>query len=82
MDPPNPESPPPEEPPSPWLLRLCHRAGIFAAAAWWLYAVFATAVFSRIDALGLLVYLAGLPVCYALAYYLIRGLAWLILAIR
>lgn len=49
---------------------------------WWMYALFATAFFSRIDALGLIVYLVGLPVCYALAYYLIRGLAWLILAMR
>lgn len=47
-----------------------------------MYAFFATAFFSRIDAPGLLVYLLGLPVCYALAYYLVRGLAWLILAMR
>ena len=83
MEPPHPETEPPEpEPPSPWLLRLCHRAGIFAAAVWWIYAVFATAFFSQIDAFGLLVYLLGLPVCYGIGYYLVRGAAWFILAIR
>ncbi|MDX1514669.1 MAG: hypothetical protein R3174_13105 [Gammaproteobacteria bacterium] len=81
MESPHPESRPPE-PPSPWLLKLCHRAGIFAAVVWWMYALFATSFFSRIDGLGLFIYLIGLPVCYALAYYLIRGIAWFILAIR
>lgn len=76
-----PDSHPPE-PPSPRLLRLCHRSGIFGAAAWWLYAIYATAFFSQIDAAGLFVYLLGLPVCYGLAFYVVRGLAWIILAIR
>ena len=83
MDSPHPETDPPEpEPPSPWLLRLCHRAGIFFAVIWWMYALLATAFFTRIDGAGLIVYLLGLPVCYALGYYLVRGVAWLILALR
>ena len=81
MEPPHTQTDPPE-PPSPRVIKLCHRAGIFAAVMWWIYAFFATAFFSRIDTLGLFVYFAGLPVCYALAYYLVRGVAWLILAMR
>ena len=47
-----------------------------------MYALFATSFFSQIDGAGLLVYLVGLPVCYGLGYYLVRGIAWLILALR
>ena len=49
---------------------------------WWIYAFIATDFFSRIDIPGLLVYLAGLPVCYALAYYLLRGIVWIFFALK
>jgi hypothetical protein len=70
------------EPPSPRLIKACHRAGIAAAGIWWAYAFFATGFFSGIDIPGLLVYLFGVPVCYALAYFLVRGVVWLIYALR
>jgi len=72
----------PPEPPSPRLLKACHRAGIGTAALWWAYAFFATGFFSGIDIPGLVVYLVGVPVCYALGYFLVRGVVWLILALR
>lgn len=76
---------PPAKPPaspSPQLLRACHRAGICAAIVWWVYAFFATDMFTRIDTPGLLVYLVGLPICYALAYYLLRGIVWIFFALK
>ncbi|HSS64741.1 MAG TPA: hypothetical protein VLS27_09915 [Gammaproteobacteria bacterium] len=68
--------------PSPQLIAACHRAGIVAVVLWWVYAFAATEFFSRIDMPGLLVYLLGLPVCYALAYYLLRGIVWIFFALK
>lgn len=72
----------PPRAPSPQLISACHRAGIAAVVLWWIYAFIATDFFSRIDMPGLLVYLLGLPVCYALAYYLLRGIVWVFFALK
>ncbi len=74
--------PKPPRGPSPQLISACHRAGIVAVVLWWVYAFVATEFFSRIDLAGLLVYIAGLPVCYALAYYLLRGIVWIFFALK
>ena len=77
--------PPPDKPrtrPSPQLLAACHRAGICGVVLWWFYAFVATGFFTDIDMPGLLVYLVGLPVCYVLAYYLLRGIVWIFFALK
>ncbi len=76
-----PQSKPPRGP-SPQLLAACHRVGIGAVVLWWVYAFIATDFFSRIDMSGLFVYLLGLPVCYLLAYYLLRGIVWIFFALK
>ena len=53
--------------------RWAHRAGIAGAAIWWGYAFFSTSAFQGISALGLLVYLVGVPVCCLLPYWSLRG---------
>jgi len=68
--------------PSPQLIAACHRTGIVAVVVWWVYAFVATEFFSRIDIPGLFVYLLGLPVCYALGYYLLRGIVWAFFALK
>jgi hypothetical protein len=68
--------------PSPQLVAACHRTGIAAVVLWWVYAFVATGFFSRIDMPGLLVYLLGLPVCYVLGYYLLRGIVWIFFALK
>jgi hypothetical protein len=56
--------------------RLAHRLGIATAVLWWGYAFFSTSFFSGISAMGLAVYLLGLPVCYLLVFFGVRGIAW------
>lgn len=68
--------------PSPQLIAASHRAGIGAVVLWWVYAFVSTEFFSRIDMPGLLVYLVGLPICYVLAYYLLRGIVWIFFALK
>lgn len=77
-----PSQPKPPRGPSPQLIAACHRAGIGAVVLWWIYAFVATDFFSRIDMPGLLVYLLGLPVCYVLAYFLLRGIVWVFFALK
>ncbi len=72
----------PPQGPSPQLISACHRAGIGAVVLWWVYAFVSTDYFSGIDLPGLLVYLVGLPVCYVLAYYLLRGIVWIFFALK
>lgn len=59
--------------------RLAHRLGIAAAVLWWGYAFLSTSFFSGMSALGLAVYLLGLPVCYLLVFFAVRGIAWALL---
>lgn len=63
--------------PSPRVKRWAHRTAIVAVALWWCYAFFSTGGFTGISALGLAVYLIGVPVCYALSNWAVRGAIWL-----
>ena len=58
--------------------RVAHRVALAAAALWWGYAFFSTSFFTNLSGVGLIIYLLGLPVCYALVWLGVRGIAWLI----
>lgn len=62
----------------PLLNRIAHRLAMAAALVWFGYGFFSTRGFAGISGQGLLVYLLGLPLCYAAAYYLTKGLAWVL----
>lgn len=64
-------------PPSRELKRTARRVGLAAAALWWGYAFFSTGFFTNLSGVGLVIYLVGLPICYALAWLLVLGLGWL-----
>ena len=59
------------------LKRTARRVGLVAAAIWWGYAFFSTSFFTNLSGAGLAIYLVGLPVCYALAYFLVLTLGWI-----
>ena len=69
-------------PSSPTTNRIAHRVAIVAAAIWWGYAFFSTSYFTNLSGTGLVVYMIGLPVCYGLAYFGVRGIAWVITNFR
>ena len=69
-------------PASPAVKRAANRVGLVAAALWWGYAFFSTSFFMTLSGTGLVVYLLGLPVCYALAYLGTRAIAWVMIARR
>ena len=58
--------------------RLAHRVALVAALLWWAYAFFSTSFFTSLSIAGLLIYMIGLPVCYALAYFGVHGIALVI----
>ena len=62
--------------------RVAHRVALAAAALWWGYAFFSTGFFTNLSGAGLVVYMLGLPVGYALAYFGVRAIAWVIATIR
>jgi len=62
--------------------RAAHRVALVAAAVWWGYAFFSTSFFSNLSGAGLVIYIIGLPVCYALAYLGVHGIAWAIANFR
>lgn len=62
--------------------RVAHRVALVAAALWWAYAFFSTSYFTRLSGAGLIIYLIGLPVCYLLVWFGVRGLVWLIASLR
>jgi hypothetical protein len=62
--------------------RIAHRIALIAAALWWGYAFFSTSYFTRLSAAGLIIYLIGLPVCYVLVWFGVRGVAWVIASFR
>jgi hypothetical protein len=49
---------------------------------WWGYAFFSTAYFTRLSGAGLIIYLIGLPVCYAVVWFGVRGIAWVVAGFR
>ena len=61
---------------TPRVKRWAHRIAIIAVVLWWCYAFLSTGGFTSISALGLLVYLLGLPVCYVLSNAAVRGAIW------
>jgi len=69
-------------PPSPTTKRVAHRTALAAAALWWGYAFFSTSLFTNLSGVGLIIYLLGLPVCYALVWLAVHGVAWLIASSR
>lgn len=62
--------------------RLAHRVALVAAALWWGYAFFSTRYFTNLSGTGLIVHLIGLPVCYALVWFGVRGIAWILAGFR
>jgi len=58
--------------------RLAHRVALAAALLWWGYAFFSTSFFTSLSGTGLVIYMIGLPVFYALAYLGVHGVAWVI----
>lgn len=57
---------------------VAHRIALAAAALWWGYAFFSTSFFTNLSGGGLIIYLLGLPVCYALVWLSVCGIAWLV----
>jgi hypothetical protein len=62
--------------------RLAHRVALVAAVLWWGYAFFSTSLFTSLSSAGLVIYMIGLPVCYALAYLGVHAIAWVIANFR
>ncbi len=62
--------------------RVAHRVALVAAVLWWAYALFSTSFFTGLSSAGLIIYMIGLPVCYALAYLGVHGVAWVITNFR
>ena len=62
--------------------RVAHRVALVAAALWWGYAFFSTGFFTNLSSAGLVIYVIGLPVCYAFAYIGVHGIAWMIANFR
>ena len=62
--------------------RFARRVALVAAVLWWGYAFFSTSFFTDLSSAGLVIYMIGLPACYALAYLGVHGIAWMITNFR
>ncbi len=60
--------------------RWAHRLGVAGAVVWWLYAFFSTKMFSEISATGMVLFLVGLAVVYAVVRFGVSGIVWLMMS--